>query len=275
LNDQLFLIDCGEGTQTQITRYKIRRSKIGYIFISHLHGDHYFGLIGLITTMGLLGRKQILTIYGPAQLKDIIQLQLSVANTILPFELEFHALETEKVIVDHPKFTVSCFATQHRIACWGFIFKEKKMPRKIDPAKCLEFEIPSAFYNQLKNGEDYQRKNGTLIKNDWVTFANSPSRSYAFCADTLYNESIIDKIEKVNLLYHETTYLKDMELRAAERFHSTTNQAAAIAKKANVGKLLIGHFSSKYEDLTDFLTETSADFQQTDLAIEGVTFLIK
>jgi ribonuclease Z len=152
LNDQLFLIDCGEGTQTQITRYKIRRSKIGYIFISHLHGDHYFGLIGLITTMGLLGRKQILTIYGPAQLKDIIQLQLSVANTILPFELEFHALETEKVIVDHPKFTVSCFATQHRIACWGFIFKEKKMPRKIDPAKCLEFEIPSAFYNQLKNG---------------------------------------------------------------------------------------------------------------------------
>ena len=275
LNDQLFLIDCGEGTQTQITRYKIRRSKIGYIFISHLHGDHYFGLIGLITTMGLLGRKQILTIYGPAQLKDIIQLQLSVANTILPFELEFHALETEKVIVDHPKFTVSCFATQHRIACWGFIFKEKKMPRKIDPAKCLEFEIPSAFYNQLKNGEDYQRKNGTLIKNDWVTFANSPSRSYAFCADTLYNESIIDKIEKVNLLYHETTYLKDMELRAAERFHSTTNQAAAIAKKANVGKLLIGHFSSKYEDLTDFLTETSADFQQTDLAIEGITFLIK
>jgi len=275
LNDQLFLIDCGEGTQTQITRYKIRRSKIGYIFISHLHGDHYFGLIGLITTMGLLGRKQILTIYGPAQLKDIIQLQLSVANTILPFELEFHALETEKVIVDHPKFTVSCFATQHRIACWGFIFKEKKMPRKIDPAKCLEFEIPSAFYNQLKNGEDYQRKNGTLINNDWVTFANSPSRSYAFCADTLYNESIIDKIEKVNLLYHETTYLKDMELRAAERFHSTTNQAAAIAKKANVGKLLIGHFSSKYEDLTDFLTETSADFQQTDLAIEGITFLIK
>ena len=275
LNEQLFLIDCGEGTQTQITRYKIRRSKIGYIFISHLHGDHYFGLIGLITTMGLLGRKQILTIYGPAQLKDIIQLQLSVANTILPFELEFHALETEKVIVDHPKFTVSCFATQHRIACWGFIFKEKKMPRKIDPAKCLEFEIPSAFYNQLKNGEDYQRKNGTLINNDWVTFANSPSRSYAFCADTLYNESIIDKIEKVNLLYHETTYLKDMELRAAERFHSTTNQAAAIAKKANVGKLLIGHFSSKYEDLTDFLTETSADFQQTDLAIEGITFLIK
>ena len=124
LNDQLFLIDCGEGTQTQITRYKIRQSKIGYIFISHLHGDHYFGLIGLITTMGLLGRKQILHIYGPAQLQDIIHLQLSVANTILPYELAFHALETETIIVDHPKFTVACFATEHRIACWGFIFKE-------------------------------------------------------------------------------------------------------------------------------------------------------
>ncbi len=275
LNDQLFLIDCGEGTQTQITRYKIRQSKIGYIFISHLHGDHYFGLIGLITTMGLLGRKQILHIYGPAQLQDIIHLQLSVANTILPFELAFHALETESIIVDHSKFTVSCFATQHRIPCWGFIFSEKKMPRKIDRVKCLEFEIPSAFYDQIKNGQDYYKKNGELIKNEWVSFANTPSRSYAFCADSLYDESIVNKVAKVNLLYHETTYLKDMELRAAERFHSTTIQAAAIANKANVGKLLIGHFSSKYEDLADFLTETAADFQQTDLAIEGVTFLIK
>ncbi|MCX6298886.1 MAG: ribonuclease Z [Bacteroidetes bacterium] len=275
LNDQLFLIDCGEGTQTQITRYKIRQSKIGYIFISHLHGDHYFGLIGLITTMGLLGRKQILHIYGPAQLQDIIHLQLSVANTILPFELAFHALETESIIVDHPKFKVSCFATQHRIPCWGFIFSEKKMPRKIDRVKCLEFEIPSAFYDQIKNGQDYYKKNGELIKNEWVSFANTPSRSYAFCADSLYDESIVNKVAKVNLLYHETTYLKDMELRAAERFHSTTIQAAAIANKANVGKLLIGHFSSKYEDLADFLTETAADFQQTDLAIEGVTFLIK
>jgi len=275
LNDQLFLIDCGEGTQTQITRYKIRQSKIGYIFISHLHGDHYFGLIGLITTMGLLGRKQILHIYGPAQLQNIIQLQLEVANTILPYELAFHALETETIIVDHPKFTVSCFATQHRIPCWGFIFSEKKMPRKIDRVKCLEFEIPSAFYDQIKNGQDYYKKNGALVKNEWVSFANTPSRSYAFCADSLYDESIVNKVAKVNLLYHETTYLKDMELRAAERFHSTTTQAAAIANKANVGKLLIGHFSSKYEDLADFLTETTADFQQTDLAIEGVTFLIK
>ena len=275
LNDQLFLIDCGEGTQTQITRYKIRQSKIGYIFISHLHGDHYFGLIGLITTMGLLGRKQILHIYGPAQLQDIIHLQLSVANTILPYELAFHALETETIIVDHPKFTVACFATEHRIPCWGFVFREKKMPRKIDRVKCLEFEIPSAFYDQIKNGQDYYKKNGELIKNEWVSFANTPSRSYAFCADSLYDESIVSKVAKVNLLYHETTYLKDMELRAAERFHSTTIQAASIANKANVGKLLIGHFSSKYEDLADFLTETAADFQQTDLAIEGVTFLIK
>ena len=149
------------------------------------------------------------------------------------------------------------------------------MPRKIDRVKCLEFEIPSAFYDQIKNGQDYQKKNGELVKNEWVSFANTPSRSYAFCADSLYDESIVSKVAKVNLLYHETTYLKDMELRAAERFHSTTIQAAAIANKAKVGKLLIGHFSSKYEDLADFLTETATDFQQTDLAIEGVTFLIK
>lgn len=274
LNEQLFLIDCGEGTQMQIARYRIRHSKIGHIFISHLHGDHYFGLIGLLTSMGLLGREHPLNLYAPPQLIDIINLQLGVANTVLPFQLVFHPLEKEGIILDHQKFSVSCFETQHRIPCWGFMIREKKKPRKINREKVLEYGIPAAFYDQLKNGEDYLAKNGVLIKNDWVTIANVPDRSYAYCADTAYTESIAEKVMNASLLYHETTYLKDLEERAAARFHSTTVQAAAMANKANAKRLLIGHFSSKYEKLDEFLSETKAHFENTDLAIEGVTYRI-
>jgi ribonuclease Z len=160
LNEHLFLIDCGEGTQMQIARYKIRRSKIHHIFISHLHGDHYFGLIGLVTSMGLLGREQELNIYGPPALKDIIDLQLSVAVTTLPFPLHFHPLEKEGVIADHPKFQVECFHTRHRIPCWGFIIREKKKPRKINKEKVVEHNIPAAYYEMLKNGDDYETKDG-------------------------------------------------------------------------------------------------------------------
>lgn len=274
LNDQLFLIDCGEGTQIQMARYKIRRSKIHHIFISHLHGDHYFGLIGLITSMGLLGREQELNLYGPAQLEDIIQLQLKVADTTLPFPLVFHKLEKEGLIVDTHKFQVACFETQHRIPCWGFVIREKKKPRKIDKAKVLASGIPAVYYERLKNGDDYEMKDGTIIKNEMVTFPNKPPRSYAYCADTVYDETICSKVEKVSLLYHETTYLKDLTERAKARFHSTTEQAAAIAQKAGAKRLLIGHFSSKYENLHEFLDEAKAVFADTELAIEGVTYVV-
>jgi ribonuclease Z len=274
LNDQLFLIDCGEGTQMQIARYRIRRSKIHHIFISHLHGDHYFGLIGLITSMGLLGREQELTIHAPAGLLAIINLQLEVAVTTLPFKLIFHPLEEEGILVDTPKFSVECFSTQHRIPCWGFIIREKRKPRKINKEKAVAYDIPAAFYDRLKDGEDYENKNGEIIKNELVTIANKAPRSYAFCADTRFDETLAEKTKDVTVLYHETTYLKDLEERALARFHSTTVQAATIAARAGVQRLLIGHFSSKYEKLDAFLTEAQEVFPDTYLAIEGVTYKI-
>jgi ribonuclease Z len=274
LNDQLFLIDCGEGTQMQISRYRVRRSKINHIFISHLHGDHYFGLIGLLTSMGLLGREQELHLYAPAGLKDIIDLQLKVAATTLPFPLSFHALGPEGVIVDTPKFQIECFTTQHRIPCWGFIIREKRKPRKIRKDMAFQYQIPTAYYDKLKDGDDYATQTGEIIKNEWVTIPNKPARSYAYCADTKFDESLSEKTKNVTLLYHETTYLKDLHERADARFHSTTEQAAKIALKANVKRLLIGHFSSKYDNLEAFLQEAKEVFPETYLAIEGVTYRI-
>ncbi len=274
LHEELFLIDCGEGTQMQMAKYKIRRSKINHNFISHLHGDHYFGLIGLITSMGLLGRENDLHIYAPSALKEIIDLQFKVADTKLPFALHFHPLEKEGSIVEGKRFTVECFSTQHRIECWGFIIREKKHVRKIDKEKAVQFNIPAVYYSHLKNGADYETKDGEIIKNEWVTLPNAQPRSYAFCADTIYDERLVEIIKNSTVVYHETTFLKDMHDRATARFHSTTHQAANIAIKANAQKLLIGHFSSKYENLDQFLLEAKEVFPNTDLAIEGVTFRV-
>jgi ribonuclease Z len=274
LNEQLFLIDCGEGTQMQLSKYKIRRSRINHIFISHLHGDHYFGLPGLITGMGLLYREHDLHLYAPLPLREILDIQLKAADTRLPFALHFHALEKEEIIVNEEKFSVECFPVYHRIECWGFIIREKKKPRKIDKDKVVLYDIPPVFYDHLKNGEDYVTQSGEVIKNEWVTLPGIPSRSYAYCADTIYAEKVACKVQNVHILYHETTYLKDLTERAASRFHSTTVQAAKIAQLANAKKLLIGHFSSKYEKLDEFLIEAQQEFQNAELAVEGVTYII-
>lgn len=272
LDEQIFLIDCGEGTQMQLAVFKIKRSRIHHIFISHLHGDHYFGLIGLITSMGLLGRDFPLHIYGPEKLKDIIELQLNAAGNNLNYELIFHVNREEGVILDDEKFTVSCFPVKHRIECWGYIFIEKKAPRKILKDLVLAYKIPAAFYKRLQSGEDYLQKNGELILNEWVTAPSQPGKSYAYCADTIYDQGLCEKVKNVSLLYHEATYLHDLHERAASRFHSTALQAACIAKTAKASKLLIGHFSSKYELLDAFLDEAKSEFENTELAIEGVTF---
>jgi ribonuclease Z len=269
-----FLIDCGEGTQMQLSRYKIRRSRINHIFISHLHGDHYFGLIGLITSMGLLGRETDLHLYASAPLKEILDLQFKAADTRLPFTLHFHPLEKEGTILDDPKFSVESFKVHHRIECWGFLFREKKKPRKINKDRITQYEFSSTAFEKLKAGEDVTSTKGELVLNDQVTTPTTPPRSYAFCADTLYKEELADIVKDVTLIYHETTYLKDLEDRAASRFHSTTTQAAAIAKQANAEKLLIGHFSSKYEKLDEFLIETQEVFPNTQLALEGVTYRV-
>ncbi|HEX2682913.1 MAG TPA: ribonuclease Z, partial [Ferruginibacter sp.] len=254
--EESYLIDCGEGTQMQLSKYKIKRSKINHIFISHLHGDHYFGLIGLLTSMSLLNRTQDLHIHAPAELEQLISMQLNFAATHLSYALHFHPLHGEGVIVDENKMTVECFKVQHRIECWGFLFREKRNVRKLNPERARIYEIPAAFYDKLQHGEDYVTKKGTIVPNDEVTTEAPKGRTYAYCADTIYTESLAEKVKGVDMLYHETTYLKNLEERAAARFHSTTIQAASIAKIAGVKKLLIGHFSSKYEYLDEFLTET-------------------
>ena len=274
INDQLLLIDCGEGTQMQLSRYKIRRGKLNHIFISHLHGDHYFGLIGLISSMALLNREQPLHLFAPPGLEEIIALQLKVASTTLPYELVFHPLNKEEVILDTPKFSVETFHTQHRIPCWGFLIKEKKLPRKLDKEKAINLNIPAAFYSSLKMGYDYTAKDGSVVYNEQVTLPNSPAKSYVYCADTIYDERLINIAKNVTMIYHEATYLNGMEERAAARFHSTTAQAASIALNANAGGLLLGHFSSKLEELHDYLKEALEVFPRTQLAIEGVTFRI-
>lgn len=272
LNDQVILFDCGEGTQQQIAKYKVKRSKINYIFISHMHGDHYFGFVPLITSMSLLGREAPLYVFAPPELLQILNLQLQAANTELAFKLHFTAITKEEILVDNNKFTISCIATKHRIPCFGFKITEKKLLRKINKEAALAHQIPAAFYDKLKQGFDYTHKDGTVIANHVVTYANSLPKTYAYLADTIYDEELIDKVKGIDLLYHETTYLKDAVERAASRYHCTTLQAATIAKKAQVKRLLIGHFSSKYEDVEPFLTEAKTIFAHTQLAGEGITF---
>ncbi len=272
LDDQLFLVDCGEGTQVQLSKYRIRWGRINHIFISHLHGDHYFGLPGFINSMGLLHRENELHLFAPAPLQEILDLQLKAAATVLPYALHFHPLEGEGVLVKTDRFKVSCFATKHRIACWGFRFDQVKAPRRVNPEKAIQHSVPSSFYDRLKQGEDYETKTGEVISNELVTDPAPKPQSYAYSADTLYDEELIEKVQGVDMLYHETTYLKDLNDRAASRFHSTTTQAACIAKKANVGRLLIGHFSSKYDKLDVFREEACEVFPNTDLALEGVTY---
>jgi ribonuclease Z len=272
--EENFLIDCGEGTQMQLSKYKVKRSKINHIFISHLHGDHYFGLIGLLTSMSLLNRTQDLHLHAPAELEAIINLQLKCAATHLCYPLHFHPLKNEGVIVEGNKMVIECFKVQHRIECWGFLFREKRNLRKVNAERARIYEIPSSFYEKLQQGFDYANKKGTIVPNDEVTMPGPKVKSYAYCADTIYDERIAEKVKEVDLLYHETTYLKDLHERAAARFHSTTVQAAEIAKKAAAKKLLIGHFSSKYENLDDFLKETKTVFKNTELAIQGSCYII-
>jgi ribonuclease Z len=274
MDEHLFLLDCGEGTQMQMAKYKIRRSKINHIFISHLHGDHYFGLIGLVTSMGLLGRTNDLHIYAPSPLREIFDLQMKVADTQLPFGLAFHPLQEEGIVVKDSRFEVSCFRVYHRIECWGFKFRQIRPLRKVNPEKARQFEIPSSFFDRLKWGEDYLSRSGELVSNEWVTDPAPKAKSYAYTSDTMYNEQILEKVAGIDLLYHEATYLKDLEDRAVKRFHSTTTQAARIAEKAGVSRLLIGHFSSKYEKLDEFEKEAREIFPSTEIAVEGVTYRV-
>ncbi|MCH5600909.1 ribonuclease Z [Niabella ginsengisoli] len=269
-----FLIDCGEGTQIQLINYKVRRSRISHIFISHLHGDHYFGLIGLINSFALLGRQQDLTIVAPEPLQQIIEMQLRVADTKLCFNLSFVTIKESGLLLNLDDVEVSCFRTDHRIKCYGFVFKEVRNPRRLNIEKVKEQHIPVTFYNSLQSGKDYTDENGNVIKNDVLTIAAPKGKVYAFCADTRYDERILTHIKDADMIYHETTYHDSLADIATARFHSTTRQAGKIAQLAGVKKLLIGHFSSKYDTLQEFETETREVFANTDLALEGVSYLL-
>ena len=278
-SNKYFLIDCGEGTQVQLRKAKISFLKISHIFISHLHGDHYFGLVGLISSMHLLGRVADLHIYAPKELKEIIDIQLHASYTQLRFTVHYTQLEGKEteLILDDKNMQVFTIPLKHRILANGFLFKEKPRPRKIKAEKLKFYEIPHYAISKIKEGEDYTTPDGEIIDNSILSFPPEDSKSYAFCSDTGYREKIIPIIKGVNLLYHETTFLnKELEL-AKKTAHSTSIQAGMIAKQANVKKLIIGHFSARYkeEDYPVFIEEVKTEFNNVEIANEQDVFTVE
>jgi ribonuclease Z len=276
IHERFFLIDCGEGTLIQMNRFRIKFHRINHVFISHLHGDHYLGLMGLLSTMHLQGRAIPLHLYAPPELKEIIDIQLRYSQTELRYELKFHAIHASlsKVIFEDEDLEVSTIVLNHRIACTGFLFKEKQKLRKLIKDKILQFNIPVTVFPELKNGADFVMENGQVIPNEAITSDPRSPRSYAFCSDTLYHEKIIQQVSGIDLLYHEATFMNDKADRAIQTFHTTAAQAAAIAKNANVKRLIIGHFSARYKNLYPLLEEAKEVFENTTLALEGDRFTI-
>ena len=274
-NNHFFLIDCGECTQFQLLKFRISHTKITHIFISHLHGDHYLGLLGLISSMHLWGRKKELYIYGPKGLSEIITIQLQFSETIINYNIHFKELDTQTsmLILDEPSYTVHTIPLSHRINCCGFLFREKPKKRRLITEKLPETLTPTQKL-ALKKGEDIQDAKGNILKNELVTLPPKKSLSFAYCSDTSYLESIIPIIKEVDLLFHEATFHNTLADRAAVTHHSTAEQAATIALKANVGQLIIGHFSSRYKDLMPILEEAKNVFPNTLLAEEGKSFVI-
>ena len=276
IRDHHFLIDCGEGTLTQLLNYRVKYHKITHIFISHLHGDHYLGLVGLISTFHLQGRTSDLHIYGQQELMDIIEIQLRISNMHLRYNLIFHSIRhyAPEVVFEDEEVMVRSVVLNHRVPCTGFIFKEKPRPRKLRIDKLQEHNIPFTYFNKLRKGEDFRTYNGEVIPNKELTEEPSPSRAYAYCSDTIFDIGIADEVKGVDLLYHEATFLHDQQERAAATFHSTCIQAAEIAKKGEVSKLIIGHFSARYRDLQPLLLEAKTVFENTELALEGRKFKV-
>jgi len=275
VDDEHFLIDCGEGTQLQLRKYKVKSTKINHIFISHLHGDHYYGLIGLISTMHLYGRKGRLFLSGPPGLAEILTLQFKYSNTTLNFPIDFKEWTpgTVQTLLENQKITITSFPVDHRIPCSGFLFREKPKSRRIEKSLLPPGATPSMIV-KLKNGEDLLDEEGNVrFKNSDVTLPPRPSYSYASCADTRDHESLIEQIQGVDMLYHESTFLEDMKERAGLTFHSTAIQAATLAGKAGVGKLILGHFSTRYKELNPLLEEALTVFKESYLGIEGADFL--
>ena len=275
MEERAFLIDCGEGTQVQLRKAKARFSKFIPIFISHLHGDHCFGLPGLIASFRLLGRETPLHIYAPKGIKEMLETIFRITETHKGFELIYHELESKKSvrIFEDNRLEVFTIPLNHRIYCNGYLFREKPKERHLNMQEISKYpEIETCDYHNLKLGKDFVLSDGYVLKNDVLTTEPSKSVSYAFCSDTRYLESILPIIENVDVLYHEATFLHELKEMADYTGHTTALEAARIARKANVGKLILGHFSNRYHDLNVFTDEAREVFANTFLpkALEAV-----
>jgi len=274
IKNRLFLIDCGEGTQVQLRKNKIKFSKINHIFISHLHGDHLYGLIGTISTFSLLGRTTDLHVYGPKGIKELILLQLKLTESWTTYDLFFHELESKEseIIFEDKHVIVKTIPLKHRVYTNGFLFQEKPAERKLNVGAVQDYDIHIAYYQKIKNGGDITLDNGTVIENEKLSFDPVPPMSYAFCSDTVYNENIIPIIENADVLYHESTFLESEAALAQKTLHSTAKEAARIAVKANVKHLILGHYSTRYDGLERFKEEAEEIFPNVLLGDDGVSF---
>ncbi len=272
-----FLIDCGEGTQMQLMKLGIGFNNVNAIFISHLHGDHLFGLPGYINTLSLHNRSKGLKIYGPPGIKDLINLVLHLGRTTLSFEIEYIEIPKQAyaLLVDEYGYKVYSVALKHRVECYGYIFEECGPERKINVEACEELNIPFTWYERLRKGQNYTAADGTEINFEELTIQGPPNRRYAYMSDTIYDPSIAPYLAQVNLLYHEATFAHELQARAKETFHSTAIQAALIAQMAEAKHLLIGHFSSRYDNVEPLKAEALSVFKNTEIATEGSSYTIK
>ncbi|WP_347372623.1 ribonuclease Z [Aequorivita sp. Q41] len=274
IKGHLFLIDCGEGTQVQLRKYKVKFSRIKHIFISHLHGDHFFGLPGLISTFLLLGRDAELHIYGPKGIKEAILLLLKLGKAYTNYPLYFHELEkkTPELIFEDDTLTVATIPLKHRVYTNGFFFREKPEARKLNIEAARAANIDLSYFNKIKQGFDVENNAGKLISNAEITFDPPPAKSYAYCSDTAYSPEIVPQIEGATVLYHEATFLEEHHHLCDKTKHSTAKEAAVIARKAKVGTLILGHYSGRYGNLNPFKDEAQEVFDAVKLAEDGAVF---
>lgn len=272
LRDKLFMIDCGEGAQMQLHKSRLKFSRLNHIFISHLHGDHCFGLMGLISTFGLLGRTAELHIHSPKGLEELLTPMLNFFCHTLAYKVIFHEFDTRQtsVVYEDRSMTVTTIPLQHRIPCCGFLFAEKARPNHIIRDMVDFYKVPVYELNRIKNGSDYVTPEGEVIANTRLTRPSDPPRKYAYCSDTIFRPEIVEQLSGVDLLFHEATFAESELARAKETYHTTAAQAARIALEAGVRQLVIGHFSARYEDESILLKEASAVFPNTILAKENL-----
>jgi ribonuclease Z len=270
------LLDCGEGTQRQLARYGLKMQRISHVFITHLHGDHYFGLPGLITSMALFGRIEPLVIVGPPLLEGMIRMLLVDSDAHLPFDLQFVETQSDRIetVIETESFEVQSVPLQHRIPCTGFLVREVGPQRKLNLDACFKYSIPVERYDDIKWGSDYVTASGEVVSNELLTLSGYKNRVYAYITDTIYDESLIPILKDVDRLYHEATFAHDRIARAKETFHSTAIQAAEIAKQSGAKQLLLGHFSARYQDAAPLIEEARTVFPYAEEAIEGQTYSI-